>query len=166
MSNLRIGYGEDIHRLVPNRKLILGGVEIPFDQGLLGHSDALTADIVGDGGIADALLGACALGDIGDHFPVDDPQWENADSKIILSESYSLVKKKGYQITNLDASVLAEKPRLSPYRLAMRESIAQALGLELDQVSVKLMTNEGLDAIGEGKAIRSTCICLLERKTI
>ncbi len=162
MSNLRIGYGEDIHRLVPNRKLILGGVEIPFDQGLLGHSDAdclLHA-------IADALLGACALGDIGDHFPVDDPQWENADSKIILSESYSLVKKKGYQITNLDASVLAEKPRLSPYRLAMRESIAQALGLELDQVSVKLMTNEGLDAIGEGKAIRSTCICLLERKTI
>ena len=162
MSNLRIGYGEDIHRLVPNRKLILGGVEIPFDQGLLGHSDAdclLHA-------IADALLGACALGDIGDHFPVDDPQWENADSKIILSESYSVVKKKGYQITNLDASVLAEKPRLSPYRLAMRESIAQALGLELDQVSVKLMTNEGLDAIGEGKAIRSTCICLLERKTI
>ena len=162
MSNLRIGYGEDIHRLVPNRKLILGGVEIPFDQGLLGHSDAdclLHA-------IADALLGACALGDIGDHFPVDDPQWENADSKIILSESYSVVNKKGYQITNLDASVLAEKPRLSPYRLAMRESIAQALGLELDQVSVKLMTNEGLDAIGEGKAIRSTCICLLERKTI
>ena len=162
MSNLRIGYGEDIHRLVPNRKLILGGVEIPFDQGLLGHSDAdclLHA-------IADALLGACALGDIGDHFPVDDPQWENADSKIILSESYSLVKKKGYQITNLDASVLAEKPRLIPYRLAIRESIAQALGLELDQVSVKLMTNEGLDAIGEGKAIRSTCICLLERKTI
>lgn len=162
MSDLRIGYGEDIHRLVPDRKLILGGVEIPFDQGLLGHSDAdclLHA-------IADALLGACALGDIGDHFPVDDPQWENADSKKILSESYSLVKKKGYQITNLDASVLTEKPRLSPYRLAMRESIAHVLGLELNQVSVKLMTNEGLDAIGEGKAIRSTCICLLERKTL
>ena len=90
MSDLRIGYGEDIHRLVPNRKLILGGVEIPFNQGLLGHSDAdclLHA-------IADALLGACALGDIGDHFPVDDPQWENADSKKILSESYSLVKKR------------------------------------------------------------------------
>ncbi len=162
MSDLRIGYGEDIHRLVPDRKLILGGVEIPFDQGLLGHSDAdclLHA-------IADALLGACALGDIGDHFPVDDPQWENADSKKILSESYSLVKKKGYQIANLDASVLTEKPRLSPYRLAMRESIARVLELELNQVSVKLMTNEGLDAIGEGKAIRSTCICLLERKTL
>ncbi len=162
MSDLRIGYGEDIHRLVPDRKLILGGVEIPFDQGLLGHSDAdclLHA-------IADALLGACALGDIGDHFPVDDPQWENADSKKILSESYSLVKKEGYQITNLDASVLAEKPRLSPYRLAMRESIARVLELDLNQVSVKLMTNEGLDAIGEGKAIRSTCICLLERKTL
>lgn len=162
MSDLRIGYGEDIHRFVPDRKLILGGVEIPFDQGLLGHSDAdclLHA-------IADALLGACALGDIGDHFPVDDPQWENADSKKILSESYSLVKKKGYQIANLDASVLAEKPRLSPYRLAMRESIARVLELELNQVSVKLMTNEGLDAIGEGKAIRSTCICLLERKTL
>lgn len=162
MSDLRIGYGEDIHRLVPGRKLILGGVEIPFDQGLLGHSDAdclLHA-------IADALLGACALGDIGDHFPVDDPQWENADSKKILSESYSLVKKEGYQITNLDASVLAEKPRLSPYRLAMRESIARVLELKLNQVSVKLMTNEGLDAIGEGKAIRSTCICLLERKTL
>lgn len=162
MSNLRIGYGEDIHRLVPDRKLILGGVEIPFDQGLLGHSDAdclLHA-------IADALLGACALGDIGDHFPVDDPQWENADSKKILSESYSLVKKKGYQIANLDASVLTEKPRLSPYRLAMRESIARVLELELNQVSVKLMTNEGLDAIGKGKAIRSTCICLLERKTL
>lgn len=162
MSDLRIGYGEDIHRLVPDRKLILGGVEIPFDQGLLGHSDAdclLHA-------IADALLGACALGDIGDHFPVDDPQWENADSKKILSESYSLVKKKGYQIANLDASVLAEKPRLSPYRLAMRESIARVLELKLNQVSVKLMTNEGLDAIGEGKAIRSTCICLLERKTL
>lgn len=162
MSDLRIGYGEDIHRLVPNRKLILGGVEIPFNQGLLGHSDAdclLHA-------IADALLGACALGDIGDHFPVDDPQWENADSKKILSESYSLVKKKGYQIANLDASVLAEKPRLSPYRLAMRESIARVLELDLNQVSVKLMTNEGLDAIGKGKAIRSTCICLLERKTL
>ena len=162
MSDLRIGYGEDIHRLVPNRKLILGGVEIPFNQGLLGHSDAdclLHA-------IADALLGACALGDIGDHFPVDDPQWENVDSKKILSESYSLVKKKGYQITNLDASVLAEKPRLSPYRLAMRESIARVLELDLNQVSVKLMTNEGLDAIGKGKAIRSTCICLLERKTL
>ena len=162
MSDLRIGYGEDIHRLVPNRKLILGGVEIPFNQGLLGHSDAdclLHA-------IADALLGACALGDIGDHFPVDDSQWENADSKKILSESYSLVKKKGYQITNLDASVLAEKPRLSPYRLAMRESIARVLELDLNQVSVKLMTNEGLDAIGKGKAIRSTCICLLERKTL
>ncbi|MDY2687822.1 MAG: 2-C-methyl-D-erythritol 2,4-cyclodiphosphate synthase [Candidatus Enteromonas sp.] len=162
MSDLRIGYGEDIHRLVPNRKLILGGVEIPFNQGLLGHSDAdclLHA-------IADALLGACALGDIGDHFPVDDPQWENADSKKILSESYSLVKKKGYQITNLDASVLAEKPRLSPYRLAMRESIARVLELDLNQVSVKLMTNEGLDAIGKGKAIRSTCICLLERKIL
>ncbi len=162
MSDLRIGYGEDIHRLVPNRKLILGGVEIPFNQGLLGHSDAdclLHA-------IADALLGACALGDIGDHFPVDDPQWENADSKKILSESYSLVKKKGYQITNLDASVLAEEPRLSPYRLAMRESIARVLELDLNQVSVKLMTNEGLDAIGKGKAIRSTCICLLERKTL
>ncbi len=162
MSDLRIGYGEDIHRLVPDRKLILGGVEIPFDQGLLGHSDAdclLHA-------IADALLGACALGDIGDHFPVDDPQWENADSKKILSESYSLVKKKGYQIANLDTSVLAEKPRLSSYRLAMRESIARVLELELNQVSVKLMTNEGLDAIGEGKAIRSTCICLLERKTL
>ena len=162
MSDLRIGYGEDIHRLVPNRKLILGGVEIPFNQGLLGHSDAdclLHA-------IADALLGACALGDIGDHFPVDDPQWENAYSKKILSESYSLVKKRGYQITNLDASVLAEKPRLSPYRLAMRESIARVLELDLNQVSVKLMTNEGLDAIGKGKAIRSTCICLLERKTL
>ncbi len=162
MSDLRIGYGEDIHRLVPNRKLILGGVEIPFNQGLLGHSDAdclLHA-------IADALLGACALGDIGDHFPVDDSQWENADSKKILSESYSLVKKKGYQITNLDASVLAEKPRLSPYRLAMRESIARVLELDLNQVSVKLMTNEGLDAIGKGEAIRSTCICLLERKTL
>ena len=162
MSDLRIGYGEDIHRLVPNRKLILGGVEIPFNQGLLGHSDAdclLHA-------IADALLGACALGDIGDHFPVDDPQWENADSKKILSESYSLVKKKGYQITNLDASVLAEKPRLSPYRLAMRESVARVLELDLNQVSVKLMTNEGLDAIGKGEAIRSTCICLLERKTL
>ena len=162
MSDLRIGYGEDIHRLVPNRKLILGGVEIPFNQGLLGHSDAdclLHA-------IADALLGACALGDIGDHFPVDDPRWENADSKKILSESYSLVKKRGYQITNLDASVLAGKPRLSPYRLAMRESIARVLELDLNQVSVKLMTNEGLDAIGKGKAIRSTCICLLERKTL
>ena len=162
MSDLRIGYGEDIHRLVPNRKLILGGVEIPFNQGLLGHSDAdclLHA-------IADALLGACALGDIGDHLPVDDSQWEIADSKKILSESYSLVKKRGYQITNLDASVLAEKPRLSPYRLAMRESIARVLELDLNQVSVKLMTNEGLDAIGKGKAIRSTCICLLERKTL
>ena len=162
MSDLRIGYGEDIHRLVPNRKLILGGVEIPFNQGLLGHSDADCLLYA----IADALLGACALGDIGDHFPVDDPRWENADSKKILSASYSLVKKRGYQITNLDASVLAEKPRLSPYRLAMRESIARVLELDLNQVSVKLMTNEGLDAIGKGKAIRSTCICLLERKTL
>ena len=156
---IRIGSGEDIHLLVPGRKLILGGVEIPYECGLLGHSDAdalLHA-------LSDALLGAIAAGDIGHLFPPSDPSIKGIDSKIILKECLHLVKEKGYRVINVDANVVTESPKLKPYILPIRESIASLLGLDADCVSVKAKTNEGCDAVGEKKAIRTNAVVLIQK---
>ena len=156
---IRIGSGEDIHLLVTGRKLILGGVEIPFEYGLLGHSDAdalLHA-------IADAFLGALALGDIGQLFPPSDKTIEDIDSKIILKRCYDLVKEKGYHLINLDANVVTEAPKLKPYIIPIRESLARLLDVDISCVSVKAKTNEGCDAVGEKKAIRTNAVVLIEK---
>ena len=156
----RIGHGEDIHALVEGRKLILGGVNIPFEKGLLGHSDA---DVVYHA-LSDALLGAIAGGDIGQLFPTNDPLYDNLDSSIIVKECYRLVKGKGYKINNVDISIAAEKPHLMKYLDEMRENIAKLLETSIENVSLKAMTNEGFDAVGEGKAIRATAIALIEKE--
>ena len=156
----RIGHGEDIHALVEGRKLILGGVNIPFEKGLLGHSDA---DVVYHA-LSDALLGAIAGGDIGQLFPTNDPLYDNLDSSIIVKECYRLVKAKGYKINNVDISIAAEKPHLMKYLDEMRENIAKLLETSIENVSLKAMTNEGFDAVGEGKAIRATAIALIEKE--
>jgi 2-C-methyl-D-erythritol 2,4-cyclodiphosphate synthase len=156
----RIGHGEDIHALVEGRKLILGGVNIPFEKGLLGHSDA---DVVYHA-LSDALLGAIAGGDIGQLFPTNDPLYDNLDSSIIVKECYRLVKEKGYKINNVDISIAAEKPHLMKYLDEMRNNIAKLLETSIENVSLKAMTNEGFDAVGEGKAIRATAIALIEKE--
>lgn len=156
----RIGHGEDIHALVEGRKLILGGVNIPFEKGLLGHSDA---DVVYHA-LSDALLGAIAGGDIGQLFPTNDPLYDNLDSSIIVKECYRLVKAKGYKINNVDISIAAEKPHLMKYLDEMRNNIAKLLETSIENVSLKAMTNEGFDAVGEGKAIRATAIALIEKE--
>ena len=159
MYNFRIGHGYDVHRLVPERALILGGVTIPFEKGLLGHSDAdalLHA-------ICDSLLGALALGDIGKHFPDRDEQYENIDSRILLSRTAELIREKGWQIGNIDATVVAQAPRLSPYIQEMRENIAAALELPLDAVSIKATTEEHLGFTGEGLGIAAHAVSLLFR---
>ena len=156
---IRIGSGEDIHLLVPGRKLILGGVEIPFEKGLLGHSDAdalLHA-------ISDALLGAIAAGDIGTHFPPSDPSIKGIDSRIILRRCMELVRKQGYELVNVDANVVTEAPKLKPYIMPIRESIASLLGVSVSCVSVKAKTNEGCDAVGKLEAIRANAVVLIQK---
>lgn len=155
---LRIGHGYDVHRLVPDRRLILGGAAIPYTLGLLGHSDA---DVLVHA-VMDALLGALALGDIGKHFPDTDPAYAGADSILLLRRVVSLVREKGYRVSNLDATISAEKPKLAPYIGAMRENLAAACGVSADRISVKATTEEGLGLKGEG--IAATCVCLLERE--
>jgi 2-C-methyl-D-erythritol 2,4-cyclodiphosphate synthase len=157
--NFRIGEGWDVHALVAGRKLILGGVEIPFALGLLGHSDA---DVLLHA-ITDALLGAAALGDIGMHFPDTDASFAGADSVLLLAEAASRVRKLGYQIGNVDSTVIAEAPRLMPLIPAMRERIARALTLTLDQVNVKAKTAERLGPVGLGQAIEARAVVLLTR---
>lgn len=156
----KIGYAEDIHQLVDNRKLILGGVEIPFEKGLLGHSDA---DVLLHA-ISESILGALALGDLGKHFPDTSSDTLNMDSKIILGKVKDMMKEKGYKVSNIDASVVLEKPKLAPYILEMRNNIAKILETDVSTISVKAGTNEGLDAIGEGKAIKAISICLLKKE--
>jgi len=155
--NFRIGEGWDVHALVAGRKLILGGVEIPFALGLLGHSDA---DVLLHA-ITDALLGAAALGDIGAHFPDTDEDFRGADSILLLREVAHRVRKIGYQISNVDSTVIAQAPKLMPHIVAMRERIAQALTLTLDQVSVKAKTAEELGPVGLGQAIEARAVVLL-----
>ena len=159
MCNLRIGHGYDVHRLVPDRPLVIGGVTIPYEKGLLGHSDA---DVLLHA-ICDALLGALALGDIGKHFPDSDPAYKNIDSRILLSHTAALIREKGWQIGNIDATVVAQAPRLSPYILKMRETVAAALDIELDAISIKATTEEHLGFTGEGLGIAAHAVCLLFR---
>ena len=154
---MRVGIGYDVHRLVEGRKLILGGVEIPHTLGLLGHSDA---DVLLHA-IMDALLGAAALGDIGQHFPDTDPAYEGADSLQLLAHVGSLINKEGYVIENIDATVIAQKPKIAPHILKMREHIAHTLHLELSQVNVKATTEERLGFTGREEGISAQAICAL-----
>ena len=154
---MRIGQGYDVHRLVEGRKLILGGVEIPYEKGLLGHSDA---DVLVHA-LMDALLGAAALGDIGKLFPDRDPRYEGADSIGLLRQVAALLTSRGYRVGNCDCTVIAQRPKLAPYIPAMRGRIAEALGLEPDRVSVKATTEEGLGFSGEGLGIAAQAVALL-----
>ena len=158
---LRIGNGYDIHRLVPGRPLILGGValEHPDGLGLDGHSDA---DVLVHA-LMDALLGALSLGDIGLHFPPEDPRWKGADSLVLLEQVVALVQKRGWQVVNLDTVVVAERPRLKPHIEAMRSNIAGRLGIEADRVGVKATTNEGLGPTGREEGIACHAVALLHQ---
>jgi 2-C-methyl-D-erythritol 2,4-cyclodiphosphate synthase len=153
----RIGIGHDTHRLVEGRPLVLGGVRIPAERGAEGHSDA---DALSHA-IADAILGALAEGDLGVHFPDRDPQWKDFDSLQLLSRIMWLAKERGFQVVNVDATVLLERPRLRPYVLNIRENIREVLGVELNCVSVKAKTGEGVDAVGAGLAITAQAVVLL-----
>lgn len=154
---MRIGQGYDVHRLVEGRDLILGGVKVPYEKGLLGHSDA---DVLVHA-VMDALLGAAALGDIGQHFPDTDPRYEGISSIALLKEVGRLLEEHGYVIENIDATVIAQRPKLASYRPQMAANIAGALGLEVNQVSVKATTEEGLGFTGTGEGISSQAITLL-----
>jgi 2-C-methyl-D-erythritol 2,4-cyclodiphosphate synthase len=155
----RIGFGYDVHAFAPDRSLVLGGITIPHETGLAGHSDA---DAVIHA-IVDALLGAVALGDIGTHFPSNDPCWKNQPSTIFLSYTNDLLLQHHWQIGNIDATIVAERPRLSPYTLAMREHLAEHLHLRLNQVSVKATTTDGLGFTGRREGIACYAVALLEK---
>ena len=157
---MRIGMGYDVHRLTENRKLILGGVEIRYEKGLLGHSDA---DVLLHA-IMDALLGAAALGDIGKHFPDSDPAYKGISSILLLEHVGRLLEKEGIEIGNIDATVIAQRPKLAPYIMNMRENIAKALNIDIQQINVKATTEEGLGFTGEGLGIASNAICLVEKR--
>lgn len=156
---MRIGHGYDVHRLADGRKCIIGGVEIAHERGLLGHSDA---DVLTHA-VMDALLGALALGDIGKHFPDTDPRYAGADSIALLRHVAALVRGRGYRLGNLDATVLAQAPKLAPHIELMRENLAAAIGCETDCVSVKATTEEGLGFTGTKEGIAAHCVCLLEK---
>ena len=155
---MRIGMGYDVHRLVPERELILGGVKIDYEQGLLGHSDA---DVLLHA-VMDALLGAAALGDIGKHFPDTDPRYKGADSIRLLEAVRELVKKEGYSVGNVDATIIAQQPKMSPHIERMRENIAKALEIPVSRINVKATTEEGLGFTGNGEGISAQAVCLLE----
>ncbi len=159
---MRIGQGWDVHRIIAGRPLILGGVAIPSEFGLEGHSDA---DILSHA-ITDALLGAAALGDIGMHFPDNDPQWKGADSKQFLAFAAWLVRDKGYDILNVDTTVILERPKLKDHRLDIREALAKTMGLHLDRVSVKFKTAERVGPVGEGKSAEAQAIVMLEKRAL
>lgn len=154
---MRIGMGYDVHRLVEDRELIMGGVLIPYEKGLLGHSDA---DVLLHA-IMDALLGAAALGDIGKHFPDTDPAYKGISSLTLLKEVSELLEENRFLIENIDATIIAQAPKMRPYMEAMRVNIAKALGIEIEQVNVKATTEEGLGFTGSGEGIASQAICML-----
>lgn len=159
LFSMRVGEGWDVHALVEGRKLILGGIEIPYEKGLLGHSDAdalLHA-------ITDALLGAAGLGDIGHHFPDTDPEFKGADSGALLAEAAARVRAQGWHIGNVDSTIVAQAPRMAPHIPAMRERIAAVLGLSADQVNVKAKTAEKLGPVGQGLSIEARAVVLLGR---
>ena len=155
---MRVGMGYDVHKLVEGRDLILGGVKIPYEKGLLGHSDA---DVLLHA-ISDALLGAAALGDIGKHFPDTDPKYKGADSLKLLEHVGNLIEEKLYVIGNIDATIIAQRPKMAPHIPQMRENIAKALHIDVDQVNVKATTEEGLGITGSGEGISSQAIALLQ----
>lgn len=155
---LRIGHGYDVHKLTENRKLIIGGVEIPYEKGLLGHSDA---DVLLHA-ISDAILGAAALGDIGCLFPDNDEKYKGADSLVLLREVVRTVKENGYSVVNIDATLLAQKPKMRPYIDEMRKNIASACGIPFEFVSVKATTEEGLGFTGSGEGMAAHAVCLIE----
>lgn len=155
---MRIGNGYDVHRLVENRKLIIGGVEIENDLGLLGHSDA---DVLLHA-VTDALLGAAALGDIGKHFPDNSAEFKNIDSRILLRKSVEMLNEIGYKVVNIDATIIAQKPKMAPYIEAIRENIAKDCGIEISNVNVKATTEEGLGFTGRGEGIAALAVCLID----
>lgn len=159
MSEYRSGLGWDVHRLSPGRPLILGGIRIPSEFGLEGHSDA---DVLSHA-ITDAILGAAALGDIGQHFPDTDPRWKGVDSLRFLEHARDLARARGYEIVNVDSTVILERPKLKDYRQAVREKLAGALGLPLDAVSVKFKTAEKVGPVGEGRAAEAQAVVMLAR---
>ena len=154
----RIGQSTDIHQLVENRKLIIGGIEIPYHLGLKGHSDA---DVLLHA-ISDALLGAAALGDIGKLFPDTDPQFKGADSLVLMAEVYRQIKEKGYKVVNIDATIIAQRPKMRPHIDAMRANIAKTLGVDIDCINVKATTEEGMGFTGEGMGISAHAVCLID----
>lgn len=155
---MRVGVGYDSHRFAEGRRLVLGGVEIPHERGLTGHSDA---DAVAHA-VTDAILGAASLGDIGTHFPPSDPQWKDADSIELLREAVRLLEERNYQVVNLDVTVICEAPKLAPHVPQMRERLASALGIGPQHVSVKGKTNEGLGWIGRGEGIAAMAVALID----
>lgn len=157
--NMRIGHGYDVHRLVEGRHCIIGGVDIPFELGLDGHSDA---DVLTHA-VMDALLGALALGDIGKHFPDTDPAYKGADSLALLRHVSAHIREKGWQVGNIDATVLAQAPKLAPHIVQMRERLAAAMECDVDRVSVKATTEEKLGFTGAKQGIAAHCVCLLEK---
>ena len=159
MSEIRTGLGWDVHRLVSGRPLILGGVTVPSETGLEGHSDA---DILSHA-ITDALLGAAALGDIGMHFPDSDPRWKDANSAQFLAHAAGLVRDRGFTIVNLDSTVILERPKLKDYRQPIRESLARTLAMDLERVSVKFKTAERVGPVGEGRSAEAQAIVTLAR---
>ncbi|WP_414045482.1 2-C-methyl-D-erythritol 2,4-cyclodiphosphate synthase [Macrococcus equi] len=159
---MRIGYGYDVHQLVEGRPLIIGGIELNHDKGLLGHSDA---DVLLHA-ITDAILGAVSLGDIGKFFPDDDPKYKGADSRILLKDAYHHVLEMGYEVGNIDATIIAEKPKFRPHIDAMRESIANVLNTDVFNVNVKATTNEKMGYLGRQEGIQAQAVVLLLKKTI
>lgn len=159
MSKLRIGHGYDVHKLVEGRRLILGGVDIPYKKGLLGHSDA---DVLLHA-ISDSLLGAAALGDIGKHFPDTDVAYKNADSLVLLSRVNEIISSAGYKVSNVDATVIAQAPKLAMHIEQMRKNIAKALSVELCDISVKATTEEKLGFTGRGEGISAHAVCIIEK---
>ncbi len=155
---MRVGSGYDVHRLVPDRRLVLGGIVIPFDKGLLGHSDA---DVLIHA-VIDALLGAAALGDIGYHFPDTDPEYKDISSLKLLSLTCRIVQEQKYIVTNIDCTVFAQVPKLSPHRNAMKQKIAETLNIQGNQINIKFTTTEGLGEIGKSEGIGAMCVVLLK----
>jgi len=155
---MRIGIGYDVHRLVAGRKLVLGGTTIPFEKGLLGHSDA---DVLTHA-VCDALLGAAGLGDIGQHFPDTDPRFENISSLTLLADTNAMVRQKGFSIRNIDTIIFAEAPKIGPYRNTMREILAAAVEVDPDCVNIKATTTEGLGVIGRGEGIAAMSVVLID----
>ncbi len=160
MKDIRIGFGVDVHQLVPERKLILGGVEIESDLGALGHSDA---DVLLHA-ICDAMLGALNLRDIGFHFPDTDPKYKGIDSTLLMRDTFLLIKEKGFELGNMDCTIIAEKPKLNPHIPMMQARIAELVEAQVDQISIKATTHEKVDSFGERRAIKAYATCLLIKK--